>query len=276
MRSRMGERAGRVLQSLAYGESLSIGGVVVRLEPAGHILGSAQLVCEHRGQRAVTSGDYKRRRDPTCAPFVPVACDVFVTEATFALPVFQHPPEHDEIARLLASVAMFPDRAHLIGVYTLGKCQRLIALLREAGYERPIYLHGALFDGCRLYERHGVALGPLEAATGPSKRELAGAIVLCPPGALADRWQRRLPDPVTALASGWMRVRQRAKQRNIELPLVISDHADWPELTATIAEVGAGEVWVTHGREEALVHWAQLNGFHARALRLTGRDEEDE
>jgi putative mRNA 3-end processing factor len=110
----------------------------VRFVPAGHILGSAQIVLEHAGQRVVVSGDYKRRRDPTCAPFEPVPCDVFITEATFGLPVFRHPPAEDEIARLLESLRLFPDRAHLVGVYALGKCQRVIALVREAGYDKPI------------------------------------------------------------------------------------------------------------------------------------------
>ena len=120
-----------------------------------------------------------------------------------------------------------------------------------------------------------MALGPLLPATGASKTELAGQIVLAPPGAMADRWSRRLPDPVAAMASGWMRVKQRAKARGVELPLVISDHADWDELTATLAEVAAAEVWITHGREEALVHHATRHGFRARALALGGFEEED-
>lgn len=274
MRQRFGADTARI-ETLAYGAEKEIGAVRVKLVPAGHILGSAQIVLEHGGQRVVVSGDYKRRRDPTCPAFEPVPCDVFITEATFGLPVFRHPPAAAEIGRLLESLRLFPDRAHLIGVYALGKCQRVIALLREAGYDRPIFLHGALKELTRLYEAHGVALGPLADATAAAKDEMKGAVVLAPPSATGDRWSRRLPDPLTAVASGWMRVRQRAKQRNVELPLVISDHADWDELTSTIAEVAPGEVWVTHGREEALVHWAKSQGFSARALLLTGREEEE-
>ena len=148
------------------------------------------------------------------------------------------------------------------------------ALLREAGHDQPIYLHGAQETLCALYENFGVRLGPLKSATAASKAELAGAIVLAPPGAIADRWARRLPDPVTAVASGWMRIRQRAKQRGVELPLVISDHADWDELLRTVEDVDAPEVWVTHGREEALIHAVTQRGRKARALALIGFDEE--
>jgi putative mRNA 3-end processing factor len=275
MRARYGDDAGGSFQEVAYGEAVSINGVTVTLVPAGHVLGSAQAVIEYRGSRVVVSGDYKRRRDPTCTPFEPQPCDVFITEATFGLPVFRHPPDRHEIDRLLHSLRLYPERCQLVGVYALGKCQRVIALLREAGYDAPIYLHGALIGLCELYERLGVALGKLLPATGIAKAELAGKIVLAPPSALADRWTRRLPDPVTAMASGWMRVKQRAKARGVELPLVISDHADWDELTQTLADVGAPEVWVTHGNEEALVHYATGIGLKARALALVGYEDEE-
>ncbi len=276
MEARLGEGKGRSTQALDWGETVTVGGVRLRLEPAGHVLGSAQVVMEHAGCRVVVSGDYKRQRDPTCLGFVPVSCDVFVTEATFGLPVFLHPPPEHEIARLLASRSLFPDRTHLIGCYALGKCQRVIALLRQAGWDGPIWLHGALLPLCGVYEARGVRLGALRAATAAAKAELAGAIVLAPPGAIADRWARRLADPVVALASGWMRVRQRARARGVELPLVISDHADWDELNATIDETRAPEVWVTHGREEALIHAVSARGIAARALRLLGYDEDEE
>jgi putative mRNA 3-end processing factor len=274
MRHRLGEEAGGRLQELRYGETIRVGEVDVRLVPAGHVLGSAQVVLEHRGSRVVVSGDYKRRADATCAPFEPVRCDVFITEATFGLPVFRHPDDAHEIAKLLHSVRLFPERAHVVGVYALGKCQRVLSLLRRAGYDEPIYLHGALIELTELYRRFGIALGPTLPATGAKRDELKGKIVLAPPSATSDRWARRLPDPVVAMASGWMRVRQRAKQRGIELPLVISDHADWDELWSTIGEIGAGEVWVTHGREEAVLRQAQLTGIAARALSIVGFEEE--
>jgi putative mRNA 3-end processing factor len=274
MRARYGEAAGE-LQATAYGETLGIGGVQVRLAPAGHVLGSAQIVLDYRGSRAVVSGDYKRRPDPTCPPFEPQNCDLFVTEATFGLPVFRHPPDALEIDKLLHSLRLFPERCHLVGVYVLGKCQRVLALLRRAGYEEPVYLHGALAAMTALYEQQGIALGPVLPATGMACDALKGRIVLAPPTAAAEPWSRRLPDPLLAQASGWMRVRQRAKARGVELPLVISDHADWDELSQTLDDVAAEEVWVTHGREEALVYWARKKGYRARALALVGYDEDE-
>ncbi|MGE0260862.1 MAG: ligase-associated DNA damage response exonuclease [Alphaproteobacteria bacterium] len=276
MRHRYGADAGGSMQALRYGEALSVGDITLSFAPAGHVLGSAQAVIEYRGSRVVVSGDYKRRPDPTCAGFAPQRCDLFVTEATFALPVFRHPPDTHEIEKLLHSVRLFPERCHLVGVYALGKCQRVIALLRAAGYDEPVYLHGALLGVTELYHDFGIELGPLCHATGVASEELRGRIVLAPPGALGDRWTRRLPDPIPALASGWMRVKQRAKARGVELPLVISDHADWDELTATLDDVGAPEIWVTHGREEALVHYARKKGLAARALQLTGFGDEEE
>jgi putative mRNA 3-end processing factor len=275
---RLGEAAGVTRRVLALGERIELGGVTVRLAPAGHVLGSAQIVMEYGDTRVVVSGDYKRRHDPTCPGFEPVPCDLFVTEATFGLPVFRHPPIEVEIAKLLHSVEIFPERCHLIGAYALGKAQRVIAELRRAGWGAPIYLHGALQSLCDLYRDQGIDLGELRPATagakGEARLELQGQIVIAPPSAMADRWARRLPDPVICLASGWMRVKQRARQGGVELPLVISDHADWDELLATLDEVRAPEVWVTHGREEALVHAAAQRGIRARALALVGYDEE--
>jgi putative mRNA 3-end processing factor len=273
MDARYGEQAAN---PVGYGETVRMGDVQISFVPAGHVLGSAQIVLEHAGERVVVSGDYKRRSDPTCAPFEPQACDVFITEATFGLPVFLHPDTGDEIDKLLAALRANPERCVLVGAYALGKAQRVITELRLRGHDDPIYIHGALQRLCDLYAAHGVPLGELRPATGVPKQEIAGHIVLAPPGALNDRWSRRLPDPITAMASGWMRIRQRARQRNVELPLIISDHADWNELTDTILEIAPKEVWVTHGREDALIHWCMTRQIKARALELRGYEDEDD
>jgi putative mRNA 3-end processing factor len=270
---RYGEQNG---MPVAYGETIRLGEVEVGFVPAGHCLGSAQIVLDHRGERVVISGDYKRRPDPTCAPFEPVACDVFVTEATFGLPVFRHPDTGDEIDKLLHAVHANPERCVLVGAYALGKAQRVIAELRARGHEAPIYIHGALQRLCDLFAEHGVRLGELLPATGAAKKDIAGHVVLCPPGALNDRWSRRLPDPITAMASGWMRIRQRARQKNVELPLILSDHADWDELTETLLEISPRAVWVTHGRDDALVHWCEMRQMRARPLHLAGFEDEDD
>lgn len=263
-------------QAVAFGESLSLDGVGISFHPAGHVLGSAQIAIEKDGTRIVVSGDYKRSPDPTCTPFEPVACDVFITEATFGLPVFHHPDPADEIARLLTSLRQFPERSHLVGAYALGKAQRVISLLRRSGYDRPIYIHGALSKLCTYYESQGIDLGDLRPATDDDHdaQDFRGAVIVGPPSAFNDRWARRFADPLSVFASGWMMVRQRAKQRGVELPLVISDHCDWPELTATISELQPGQVWVTHGREEALVRWCELQGIAARPLHLVGYEDE--
>jgi len=276
MRLRYGDDFAGTTQAIRYGESVSLGDARVTFPPAGHVLGSAQIAVEASGLRIVASGDYKNAPDPTCVPFELVACAVFITEATFALPVFRHGDADGEIAKLLHSVALFPERAHLVGAYSLGKAQRVIALLRKAGYSAPIYLHGAMERITRYYASRGIALGELRLVRGEKKAELAGTITLCPPSALREIWARRFPEPVTAFASGWMRVRARARQHGVELPLVISDHADWDGLLGTIAATGASEIWVTHGQEDALVHWCATRGLKARPLDIVGYGDEDE
>lgn len=276
MRLRYGDHFAGTTQAIGYGETVTLGDVRVSFHPAGHVLGSAQIKVESRGLRMVASGDYKDVPDPTCTGFELVPCDVFITEATFGLPVFRHHDAAGEIAKLLHSVALFPERAHLVGAYSLGKAQRVIALLRAAGYDKTIYLHGAMEKITAYYQERGIDLGPVELVRGAKKPELAGTLTICPPSAMNDLWSRRFPDPVMAFASGWMRVRARARQRGVTLPLVISDHADWDGLTATIAATGCSEVWVTHGEEEALVHWAHLQGLKAKPLALVGYGDEDD
>ena len=276
MRIRYGDNFAGSTQAISYGEILKLDGARVSFHPAGHVLGSAQIRVECNGLRVVASGDYKDIPDPTCTPFEPLNCDVFITEATFGLPVFRHHDAAGEIAKLLQSVRLFPERAHLVAAYTLGKAQRVMAMLRAAGYDKPILIHGAIESITRYYQGRGIDLGQVELARDANKAELAGRIIICPPSALGDLWSRRFPDPVAAFASGWMRVRARARQRGVTLPLVISDHADWDGLTAAIAATGASEVWVTHGQEDALVHWCQTNGLNARPLDIVGYgDEED-
>jgi putative mRNA 3-end processing factor len=272
MKVRMGETCAGAFQN--YQSPLVINGVRVALVPAGHILGSRQVVLEWQGMRIVVSGDYKRSADPAAEPFELVPCDVFVTEATFGLPVFRHEPAHKEAARLVGSLRANPERSHLLGVYSLGKCQRMIMLARTAGYDAPIYLHGALIGMCELYRQLGFDLGDLRPVQDAAPAQLKGALILCPPSAVDDRWSRRFADPLTCFASGWMRVKGRARQRGIELPLIVSDHCDWPELMQTIAETEAGDIWITHGREDALVHQTTKMGRRGKALSLVGFEDE--
>jgi putative mRNA 3-end processing factor len=279
MATRYGQEFTRARQSAPYGETNRIGDVDVTLHPAGHVIGSAQVEVRWKGLTMVCTGDYKRRADPTAALFEVVPCNIFISEATFALPVFRHPDSRLEVAKLLASLRAFPDRAHLVGAYAFGKAQRVIRELRDAGYTETIYIHGAMKQLCDMYERLGVDLGPLESATleKGQRREnekFAGKIIVCPPSATGTPWAERFPDPVIAFASGWMSIRQRAKAGGIELPLILSDHADWDELTQTVTDVNPEELWVTHGRDDALARWAELNGRKARPLHLVGYEDE--
>jgi len=276
MKARLGEGSAGSFVEMPLREKRRLGEVDVTLFPAGHVLGSAQVLLEWHGIRLVFSGDYKCSPDPTCAAFELVPCDIFITEATFGLPVFRHPSVEQEIARLINSLRQSPDRWHLVGAYALGKAQRVIAELRRAGYDAPIFLHGATERVCDVYRSAGVELGDLRPASAESVRGASPGIVICPPSALGDRWSRKFGDAVHAMASGWMQVKGRVRQRGVELPLIISDHADWPELTGTLRATGAREIWITHGQESALMRWCELEGISARPLHILGFDDEEE
>ena len=262
-----------------YNQNFKIEDINLFFAPAGHVLGSAQIVINYNNQRVTFAGDYKRQHDPTCLPFVPIKSDIFVTEATFGLPVFKHPDANTQIEILIKSIQKFPNRCHIIGVYSLGKAQRIIKMLRTKGWMDTIYIHGSLVKICRLYEKFGIDLGRLEPATVKDKPEkpheyYKGKLILAPPSALSDVWSRRFPNPILGMASGWMTVKQRAKQRGINLPLIISDHADWHDILKTIEEVSPKEVWVTHGSEEALIYACKKKNIKAKALSIIGYESD--
>ena len=280
MSARYGANFAAQQTALPYNQQLMLGDVNVKLIPAGHVLGSAQIVLEYANKKIIAAGDYKRRSDPTCRPFQVEHCDVFITEATFGLPVFAHPEPETQIKKLLEVQHLFPERSIIIGAYSLGKAQRLIALLREAGYDETIFIHGAMKKLCELYISFGIELGSLQTTPigkiDNQQISLAGKFILAPPSAMGTKWAQRLSDPLVVSASGWMQVRQRAKQGGVELPLVISDHADWNDILRTIKEVNASEIWVTHGREDALIHACSQMGLSAKALSLIGYEDESE
>ena len=280
MSARYGANFAAQQTALPYNQQLMLGDVNVKLIPAGHVLGSAQIVLEYANTKIIAAGDYKRRSDPTCRPFQVEHCDVFITEATFGLPVFAHPEPETQIKKLLEVQHLFPERSIIIGAYSLGKAQRLIALLREAGYDETIFIHGAMKKLCELYISFGIELGSLQTTPigkiDNQQISLASKFILAPPSAMGTKWAQRLIDPLVVSASGWMQVRQRAKQGGVELPLVISDHADWNDILRTIKEVNASEIWVTHGREDALIHACSQMGLSAKALSLIGYEDESE
>ena len=273
MKIRYGETCAGSFQIVKYYEEVKIGSCKVTLFPAGHILGSAQVLVETNKKRILVTGDYKTVFDNHLMPFELVNCDLLITEATFGLPVFKFRDPKEEINKLLQQMANNLDSVYLLGAYSLGKAQRVINLLRQAGYDEEIFIHGAMEKLCDYYIREKINLGRLKKVSKQVSSEFNGRLVVAPPSALKDRWSRRFKNITKCYASGWMIIKQRAKQSGVELPLVISDHADWNELTKTIVETGASEVWLTHGREDALEYWCNKQGISAAPLAIQHRDE---
>ncbi len=260
MRARYGAKYCERAVELRLHESLTLGEVEITFYPAGHVMGSAQVQLNYRGSRLAVSGDYKRGGgDPTCADYEPVPCDVFLTEATFAYPLFRFPNPEWELERLLQSMLQFADRAHLLEVYSLGKAQRLIAMLRAAGWQHPLYAHGSILAINEVYENFGVDLGevrPLAEFRQMENRERA-ALLLNPPHVQLPLQANPDGRMLYCSASGWNAVRKHARSRRVDLPLVVSDHCDWDELRQSIHATGASEVWVTHGPADSLREWAK-------------------
>jgi putative mRNA 3-end processing factor len=244
--------------------------------PAGHILGSSQVLIEKNGKRILITGDYKTIADNTAQNFQLVKTDILITEATFGMPVFKHPCALSEANKVIKSIEYENKRNHIIAAYSLGKAQRIINLLRENNYNEPIYVHGSIEMISKYYLNKKIKLGRLIKVDRENAKSLKGQIIISPPATLYDSWSRKFTNLKTCYASGWMSIKQRAKQKLIELPLIISDHADWNELTNYIKISEAENVYVTHGREEAIVHWCKKNNINGLALSLSGREDEEE
>lgn len=270
MRERLGEPA--LIEAYDYGEPFTLGEVQVSLHPSGHMLGAAQVRMEHAGRVVVVSGDYKREADPTCTPFEPVRCDTFVTESTFALPVYRWPPMAQVIEELLAWWDDCARRkvAAVLFCYALGKAQRLLAELAPR-VDRVVYLHGALLRLTQLYRDAGVALPPTQPLEEDARgAALAGELILAPPSAAGSLWMRRFPNASTAFASGWMRIRGNRRRRGYERGFVVSDHADWDGLLRSVRDSGARRIYVTHGDGDALVRHLREQGLDALPLSALG------
>jgi putative mRNA 3-end processing factor len=267
------------LTTSAYGEAVHLNGVRVSLHPAGHILGSAQVRVEHRGEVWVASGDYKRSPDPTCAPFEPLRCDAFITEATFALPIFRWDPPASTVADICAwwEEMRAAGRPAVLFGYALGKAQRILAELRQCA-DRPVYIHGALLDLVDAYRDAGVAMIETRRATEQVRgRSFAGELVVAPLSARGSTWMRRFRDHSSAFLSGWMRIRGARRRRGYDRGFALSDHADWDALLGTIGDTGAERIFVTHGYTEQLTRFLRDRGLDAHAWRTQyeGEPEQD-
>jgi putative mRNA 3-end processing factor len=274
LRTRLGPEAS--IRAVEFGETLEVNGVRLSLHPAGHILGSAQVRIEHRGQVWVVSGDYKTEPDPTCTPFEPVRCHGFVTESTFGLPIYRWAPQRETFAGIdvwwRANAAQ--GKASLLYGYALGKAQRLLAGVDPS--IGPIYEHGAVARLTQDYRDSGVALPPTTyAGSQPRGHDWGGALVIAPPSAHGTPWMRRFGAVSSAFASGWMRVRGQRRRRAVDRGFVVSDHVDWPSLLEAISATGAETVWVTHGYREPVVRWLRLQGLDALAVASRWEGEDD-
>ena len=276
LRQRLGDTA--AVEGIRYGRPVTIGGARVSLHPAGHLLGSAQVRVEVRGEVWVVSGDYKTEPDPTCEPLEVVPCHTFITESTFGLPVFRWPHQRQVLAEIERWWAdnRAAGRTSVLFVYALGKAQRVLGGL-EAG-EAPLLGHGAVLAATESYRNAGVDLPWLDRVADDTAQDtLQRALVLAPPSAQATPWMRRLRQPSTGFASGWMRIRGARRRRSVDRGFVLSDHADWSGLLETIEATGAERIGVTHGQTAALVRWLGERGHDAWSLetRFDG-DLEDE
>jgi putative mRNA 3-end processing factor len=267
------------VETIAYGQPIAIGGVHVSFHPAGHILGSAQIRLEHRGEVWVVSGDYKRQSDPTCEPFEPIRCHAFVTEATFGLPIYTWDPPGAVVDDILSwwRENREHDRPSVLFCYVLGKAQRILAEIGD-GADGPIHLHGAMCALTDAYREAGVAMARAERITDAMRgKALARSLVLAPLSARGTTWMRRLPNASDAFVSGLMRVRGVRRQRAFDRGFALSDHADWGALLDTVAATGASRVLVTHGWSEALARYLhEARGLETGVIRTAYEGEAGE
>jgi putative mRNA 3-end processing factor len=275
LRRRFGDEA--AVQSLPYGETLTIGSVRVSFHPAGHVLGSAQIRIEGGDGIWVVSGDYKRDADPTCEPFEPVPCDTFITECTFGLPIYRWDPPGDVMSDILAWWDQNRDarRTSVLFCYTLGKAQRLLAELARLT-DRPVLAHGMMMGMIETYREARVEMLPVKPATErPRGTSYAGELVLAPLSARGTPWMRRLGELSDGFASGLMRVRGVRRQRGYDRGFVISDHADWPALLQTVTDTGASRVLATHGYAEPFARHLSDHGIESGVIRTAWEGDED-
>ena len=275
MKIRYGNNCAKNFHPVKYGEKTYIDGLNITMYPAGHILGSSQILIEKNGKRILITGDYKTITDNTAQSFQLIKTHTLITEATFGLPIFKHPCPQNEVNKILESINNEDNKNHIIAAYSLGKAQRVINLLRENNYDNPIYIHGSVEKISNYYISRKVQLGRLIKIDRNNIKKIKGQIIICPPAQLYDSWSRNFTNAKTCYASGWMAIKQRVKQKLIELPLIVSDHADWDELTNTIIASEAEEVLITHGNENCLKYWCKINNIFARNLSLAKNQDDN-
>lgn len=264
------------LQGVEYGEKLKLGNTWVSFHAAGHVLGSAQIRVEYQDEVWAISGDYKRCFDPSCAPFEVVPCDVFITEATFGLPIYTWQSGAIIAQQIYDWWQSDLERPSLLFCYAFGKSQRVLSELQKLT-DKPIYVHGAVQILTEIYRAVGVPMLPtISTSELPRGHKFKGELVLAPPSAHRSSWMKRFAQPQTAFASGWMAVRGARRRRGYERGFVLSDHADWQGLVNTILQTGAKQVYVTHGQSDVLSRYmSETYGLNALPLKTLFEGEGD-
>lgn len=266
------------LQTLPYGEGRDVNGVRFSFHPAGHIVGSAQVRVEYRGEVWVVSGDYKLEDDGLAEAFEPVPCHTFITESTFGLPIYRWEPQ----AQVMAQINDWwrqnraAGKTSVLFAYALGKAQRLMVGL-DTGLG-TIYTHGAVENTNEVLRAQGVTLPPTVRVTPDIPRQdFPGNMVIAVPSALGSPWLRKLSPAALGYASGWMRLRGARRRRSVDRGFILSDHADWPGLNAAVKATGAERVFVTHGYTEVFARWLREQGLEAGVVKTEygGEDSVD-
>lgn len=265
LRLRLGKNI--FVQAMEYGASTSINGVNITLYPAGHILGSAQVRLEHKGEVWVVSGDYKTHKDPTCAPFEPLRCHTFISECTFGMPIYRWPAPEHEWNRLKNWWATNRDAGitSVIYAYSLGKAQRILNALNDS--KHPILVHKTILNFLPAYESNGVPFPKvIEASPESMTRHRGEALLISPHSSVLEK---NLGNPTSWQSldvSGWAQIRSQKRKKSLSNGFIVSDHADWDGLCQTIQETEAQQTFLTHGDGSLLSRWLSAKGLQVNQL----------
>jgi putative mRNA 3-end processing factor len=264
------------IETLPYNREITIHGVKISLFPAGHVIGSAQVRLEYKGEICVVSGDYKTEYDGISTQFEPVKCHTFVSESTFGLPIYKWQPQEVIFSQIKDWISDNHDRnkTSVLVAYSLGKAQRLIKGL--SGYT-DIYVHNSIANLNEGFINAGVDL-PETIRISPEikKEQLQKGIVIVPPALADGRWIKTLQGPATGICSGWMQVRAGRRWRSADAGFALSDHADWPGLLSAIKATGAEKVFVTHGYTATFSKYLNEIGIGAEEVKTQYGNEEEE
>ena len=271
---RLGENS---YESVGWDEPVLMNGVSVSFFPAGHIIGSAQVRVEYKGEVWVFTGDFKTENDGVSTPYEPVKCHSFITECTFGLPIYKWRPQEEIFSDMKTwiSANKAAGKSSAFIAYSLGKAQRILKPLAETGL--PIYAHGAVYNVHTTLQAVGWKLPDLKRITPETtKEELKECIIIAPSGAEGSPWMKRFSLYATGICSGWMQVRGNRRRKNADAGFALSDHADWEGLIAAVKATGAEKVYATHGFQSAFSRYLNEQGIEAGEVKTAYGEEEEQ